>query len=169
MPGCGTGAGLSGAGLIALVYAVIEAPSEGWTSTPVVAGALVALVLLGAFVRRQRRIAEPLLDLALFRNPRFSAASSAVGVLFFALFGFLFLSTQYLQFVLGFSPSEAGVRVLPYAGAMIVGADNLSLETFPSEVEGNYVPVHTYLLAQHGVPILELVDLVVGGRPRLEQ
>jgi len=58
----------------------------------------------------------------LFRNPRFSAASAAIMVLFFALFGFLFLATQYLQFVLGFSPVEAGVRVLPYAGAMIVFA-----------------------------------------------
>lgn len=85
-------------------------------------GGITALVLLGAFARRQRRIAEPLLDLSLFRNPRFSAASAAVMVLFFALFGFLFLSTQYLQFVLGFSPSEAGIRVLPYAGAMIVFA-----------------------------------------------
>jgi len=44
-------------------------------------------------------------------------------------------------------------------GAMIVGADNLSFEAFPSEVDGNYVPIHTYLLAQHGVPILELVNL----------
>ena len=79
----------------------------------VVAAAVAALVLLGGFVRRQRRIAEPLLDLFLFRDPRFSAASTAVMVLFFALFGFLFLSTQYLQFVLGFSPLEAGIRVLP--------------------------------------------------------
>ena len=45
------------------------------------------------------------------------------------------------------------------SGAMIVGADNLSFEAFPSEVHDNYVPLHTYLLAQHGVPILELVDL----------
>jgi kynurenine formamidase len=44
-------------------------------------------------------------------------------------------------------------------GVMVVGADNLSFEAFPSEVEGNYVPLHTYLLAQHGVPIIELVDL----------
>ena len=44
-------------------------------------------------------------------------------------------------------------------GAMIVGADNLSLEAFPSEVEGDYVPVHTYLLAEQGAPILELVYL----------
>ena len=70
----------------------------------------------------QRRVAEPLLDVRLFRNARFTAASTTVMVLFFALFGFLFLSTQYLQFVLGYSPSAAGVRMLPYAGAMIVAA-----------------------------------------------
>jgi MFS family permease len=58
----------------------------------------------------------------LFSNARFTAASSTIMVLFFALFGFLFLSTQYLQFVLGYSPLGAGVRALPYAGAMIVFA-----------------------------------------------
>jgi kynurenine formamidase len=52
-----------------------------------------------------------------------------------------------------------GAQFLVEAGAMVIGADNLSFEAFPSEIEGNYVPVHTYLLAQHGVPILELVDL----------
>jgi EmrB/QacA subfamily drug resistance transporter len=116
------GATLSGTGLIALAWAVIEAPSDGWTSGPVLAAFALALVALGAFVQRQRRIREPLLDVGLFRNPRFSAASSTVMVLFFALFGFLFLATQYLQFVLGYSPLAAGVRVLPYAGAMIVFA-----------------------------------------------
>ena len=65
---------------------------------------------LGAFVVRQRRAASPLLDLELFRNPRFSAASATIMVLFFALFGFLFLATQYLQFVLGYEPLEAGGR-----------------------------------------------------------
>jgi EmrB/QacA subfamily drug resistance transporter len=117
-----TGAGLSGAGLIAAVWAVIEAPSSGWTSAPVLgAGAFAALVLL-AFVAQQRRVAEPLLDVRLFKDPRFSAASATIMLLFFALFGFLFLSTQYLQFVLGYSPSAAGLRVLPYAGAMILFA-----------------------------------------------
>ena len=77
---------------------------------------------LVAFVLQQRRTEEPLLDVSLFRNPRFTAASVTIMVLFFALFGFLFLSTQYLQFVLGYSPFDAGVRVLPYAGAMIVFA-----------------------------------------------
>jgi EmrB/QacA subfamily drug resistance transporter len=117
-----TGAGLSGVGLVALVWAVIEAPSQGWTSAPVLAAGGVAAVALVGFVVWQRRAAEPLLDVRLFADPRFTAASSTIMVLFFALFGFLFLSTQYLQFVLGYSPSAAGVRVLPYAGAMILCA-----------------------------------------------
>jgi MFS family permease len=90
------GAGLSSAGLVALVWAVIEAPAKGWASAPVLgAGALAALMLV-AFVAWQRRAGEPLLDVELFRNARFSAASGTIAVLFFALFGFLFLSTQYL-------------------------------------------------------------------------
>ena len=104
------------------MWAVIEAPSKGWTSPAVLAAGALAAVALVAFVVWQRRVAEPLLDVRLFENPRFTAASSTIMVLFFALFGFLFLSTQYLQFVLGYSPSAAGVRVLPYAGAMIVFA-----------------------------------------------
>ncbi|HEX5899559.1 MAG TPA: MFS transporter [Solirubrobacteraceae bacterium] len=117
-----TGAGLSAVGLVAFVWAVIEAPSKGWTSAPVLAAGALAAVALVAFVAWQRRVEEPLLDVRLFDNPRFTAASSTIMVLFFALFGFLFLSTQYLQFVLGYSPSGAGVRILPYAGAMIVFA-----------------------------------------------
>jgi MFS transporter, DHA2 family, multidrug resistance protein len=116
------GAALSGAGLVVLVWAIIEAPSHGWASARVLAAGALAAALLLAFVHRQRRAAEPLLDVRLFRDPRFTAASATIGLLFFALFGFLFLSTQYLQFVLGYSPSAAGVRVLPYAGAMIVFA-----------------------------------------------
>ena len=116
------GAALSGVALLALVWAVIEAPSEGWTALPVLAAFAVAGALSVAFVVQQGRVVEPLLDLELFRNPRFTAASATIMVLFFALFGFLFLCTQYLQFVLGYSPSEAGVRVLPYAAGMIVFA-----------------------------------------------
>jgi len=52
-----------------------------------------------------------------------------------------------------------GARYLVEQGAMVIGGDNLSLEAFPSEIEGNYLPVHTYLLAQHGIPIMELINL----------
>ncbi|HEY6891739.1 MAG TPA: DHA2 family efflux MFS transporter permease subunit, partial [Solirubrobacter sp.] len=116
------GAALSGVGLVALVWAIIEAPGKGWTSGPVLAAGTLAALTLTAFVIQQRRAAAPLLDLRLFRDPRFTAAGGTITILFFALFGFLFLSTQYLQFVLGFSPTAAGVRLLPYAGAMIVFA-----------------------------------------------
>src|SRR4029078_10107709 len=81
-----TGAALSGAGLVALTWAVIEAPSDGWTSPPALAPGGLALPTLGAAALRQRRVPGPLLDLTLFRDPRFSAASASVMVLFFALF-----------------------------------------------------------------------------------
>jgi hypothetical protein len=61
-----------------------------------------------------------MLDLAFFRNPRFSAASLGIASAFFALFGATFLLTQYMQFVMGFTPLEAGVRLLPFAGVILV-------------------------------------------------
>ena len=70
----------------------------------------------------ERRVAEPMLDVRFFKNPRFTAASTTVTLVFFALFGFIFLATQYLQFVLGYSPFQAGVRTLPFAVAMMVMA-----------------------------------------------
>ena len=63
----------------------------------------------------ERRSAHPLLDVTLFRNLRFTAASVSVTTAFFALFGFIFLITQYLQLVQGYSPLEAGIRTLPFA------------------------------------------------------
>lgn len=63
----------------------------------------------------------------------------------------------YLEAPAGLGMS--GAKYLVEQGAMVIGGDNLSLEAFPSEVEGNYLPVHTYLLAQHGIPIMELVNL----------
>jgi predicted MFS family arabinose efflux permease len=155
-----TGAGLSGAGLIALVWAVIEAPSQGWTSPAVLgAGALAAVALAGC-VAWQRRVAEPLLDVRLFRDARFSAASGTVMVLFFALFGFLFLCTQYLQFVLGYSPSAAGLRVLPYAGAMIVCAPLSAKLAARCGTKG--VVTTGMLLFAAGLAVAATVDLSTG-------
>ncbi len=72
----------------------------------------VAAVALAAFVAWERRVEYPMLDVRFFRNPRFTAASLTVTLVFFALIGFVFLATQYLQFVLGYSPFQAGVRTL---------------------------------------------------------
>ena len=111
---------LSVVGLVSLVTAIIEAPSHGWTSLPVVALATVSAAALAAFAVWEGHVEHPILDVKLFRNRRFSAASATITLVFFALFGFVFLSTQYLQFVLGYTPFQAGLRTLPFAAAMIV-------------------------------------------------
>jgi EmrB/QacA subfamily drug resistance transporter len=116
------GAVLSILGLLALVWAIIEAPSDGWTSPPILAAFAAAAVALTAFVAWERRVEYPMLNVRFFRNPRFSAASLTVTLVFFALVGFVFLTTQYLQFVLGYTPFEAGVRTLPFAVAMMMVA-----------------------------------------------
>src|SRR4051812_18326235 len=116
------GAGLSIVGLGALVAAIIEAPSNGWTDPLILGGFAVAVAALSSFVWWERRIDEPMLDVRFFANPRFTAASVNVTLVFFALFGFIFLATQYLQFVLGYSAFEAGLRTLPFAFALMVMA-----------------------------------------------
>ena len=97
------------------VWAIIEGPHRGWTSAAVVVAGLSATAILASFIVYESRIAHPLLDVRLFRNPRFSAASIAIASAFFGLFGFIFLITQYLQLVQGYSPLEAGVRTVPFA------------------------------------------------------
>ena len=116
------GAALSIVALGALVASIIEAPSRGWTDPLIVAGFAVAAGSLIAFVLWERHVDEPMLDVRLFANARFSAASVNVTLVFFALFGFIFLATQYLQFVLGYSAFDAGLRTLPFAGALMVMA-----------------------------------------------
>ncbi|HEX5587555.1 MAG TPA: DHA2 family efflux MFS transporter permease subunit [Acidimicrobiia bacterium] len=116
------GAALSAVALVSLVWAIIEAPHSGWTSTSVLAAFAVALIAGAAFTLRELHTPYPMLNIRFFRNPRFTAASATIMLTFFALIGFVFLATQYLQFVLGFTPLQAGVRTLPYAAAMIVAA-----------------------------------------------
>jgi len=113
------GAGLSIAGLGALVYAIIEAPARGWTD-PMILGAFgLAAILLGVLVWWELQAPYPMLKMTFFRNPRFSAASASITLVFFAMFGTVFLIAQYLQFVLGFSPFQAGIRVMPVATLII--------------------------------------------------
>ena len=113
---------LSSAAMALLVFTIIEAPSDGWAAARTLAGFAVSAVLLAAFIMRERRAAHPMLDVRLFRNLRFSAASGAVTVSFFTLFGFIFLMTQYFQFVRGYGPLSTGVRLLPVALAVGVGS-----------------------------------------------
>jgi EmrB/QacA subfamily drug resistance transporter len=119
------GAVLSITGLTALLYAIIEAPGYGWTDRRILVAFAIGGVLLVAFVLWEARAEYPMVNLDFFKNPRFTAASAAVTTLFFAMFGSLFLLTQYFQFVLGYSPLETGVRLVPWAAVMLVVSPNV--------------------------------------------
>ena len=116
------GAGLSIAGLATLVYALIEAPAMGWTDPTILTALGAGIVLLVLFAIRELHTDHPMLDVTFFKNPRFTAASSAITLVFFAMFGYSFLLTQYFQFVLGYSAAETGVRMLPLALTLMVTA-----------------------------------------------
>ncbi len=109
------GLGLSTAGISLLVFTIIEAPDSGWASTRSVVGFLVAAALLLGFVSWERRSRAPMLDVSLFRNPRFSAACGAVTVSFFTLLGFIFVITQYFQLIKRYDPLSTGIHLLPVA------------------------------------------------------
>jgi MFS family permease len=106
---------LSSAAMALLVFTIIEAPACGWGAGRSLAGLAASALLLPAFIARERSAAHPMLDVRLFRNMRFSAASGAVTVSFFTLSGFIFLITQYFQVIRGYGPLPAGVRLLPVA------------------------------------------------------
>jgi DHA2 family multidrug resistance protein-like MFS transporter len=98
-----------------LVFTVIEGPRWGWTSTTTLMGFAGAALLLAAFVAWELRVTKPLLDVRIFKVARFSAAAAGIAAAFFALFGFIFLVTQYFQFVKGYSTLSAGLHTLPFA------------------------------------------------------
>src|SRR5581483_8652836 len=113
---------LSSAAIGMLVYTIIEAPNRGWGSTLSVGGFAISAALIAAFIVVERRRPHPMIDVSLFRNPAFSAASGSVTLAFFALFGFIFLITQYMQFVRGWSSLSTGVRILPVATTIAIGS-----------------------------------------------
>ena len=115
------GAVLSTAGLATLVWGIIEAPRRGWTSPAMLTSFVVSIALLAGFIAWERHTTHPMLDLTFLRSARFSAAAGSVTLVFFALFGSIFFLTQYLQSVLGYTPLQAGVRVIPVA-TLVLGA-----------------------------------------------
>ena len=116
------GALLSMGAVSALILAIIEGPGWG-AASPLLAITVATAVVLGlGFVLRERQAEYPLLDLALFRLPRFSTGVAAVSLAFFSMVGFIFGLTQYLQFVQGHTPLAAGMRFLPAAGGFMLGA-----------------------------------------------
>jgi EmrB/QacA subfamily drug resistance transporter len=130
------GAALSILGLVALVYSIIQAPEHGWTSAGVLATFACSIAALVAFAVWESRVASPMLDTSFFRNPRFTVASVGIMLLFFAMFGSVFLLTQYLQFVMGYDALDAGIRLLPMAVTMLLVAPNSArfVERFGTKV-----------------------------------
>ncbi len=109
---------LSIAAISSLVFTIIEAPEWGWTDPATLVGFAVAASLLAVFVWWELRVAQPMLPVRIFTNMRFSAASVSVTSAFFALFGFIFVITQYFQLIRGYGPFEAGLRTIPVAVAI---------------------------------------------------
>jgi EmrB/QacA subfamily drug resistance transporter len=114
------GLALGTVGVTLLTLAIIEGPSWGWRSASILTLFLVALVALVSFVLYELRRVGPLLDVRIFTNRTFSAGAGAIAINYFALFGFIFLITQYFQLIRGYSALSAGVHTLPFAGVVMV-------------------------------------------------
>ena len=117
-----TGVGLITASALGLVWGLVRANSRGWTSPEIVASLIAGVVLLVVFVAWERRAREPMLPMRFFRNRAFAAANAASLLMFFGMFGSIFLLTQYLQNVQGNSPLDAGLRMLPWTGMPMIVA-----------------------------------------------
>ncbi len=141
------GALLSILGLGLVLWAIIEAPNRGWTSASIIGIGVAGVATVAAFVAWETHSDHPMLNLGFFRAPRFSAASSSLALGVFGLFGALFVQTQFLQFDLGFSAIQAGVRILPVAAMLVIAAP---LSPFIVRAVGSKLTAATGLVAIAG-------------------
>ncbi|MFD7510979.1 MFS transporter [Streptomyces sp. NPDC059853] len=116
------GTALASGGLFGVVLAIVRAHEHGWTSGSVLAGFALGALLLAAFVRHEARTPEPLLPLGLFRSRAFTAINITSLLMYAGMFGSIFLLTQFLQLIMGYSPMEAGVRMLPWTAMPMIVA-----------------------------------------------
>ncbi|MFE2045024.1 MFS transporter [Streptomyces sp. NPDC059477] len=105
---------LASGGLFGIVFGLVRGPAEGWTGTPVLLGLFGGGALLAGFVLHGSRAAAPMLPMRLFRSRAFAGINAASMLMFLGMFGSIFLLSQYMQGVLGYSPTEAGLRMLPW-------------------------------------------------------
>jgi EmrB/QacA subfamily drug resistance transporter len=116
------GALLSIIGIVSLVYGLIEAPAKGWGSASTLVAFAVGAVVLAGFVAWERHVDEPMLDIRFFRNGAFSTGTTGMILVFMAMYGVMFLITQYFQLILGYTPLDSALRFLPMAPIMIIVA-----------------------------------------------
>jgi EmrB/QacA subfamily drug resistance transporter len=105
---------LGGLGLLGIVWGLVNGNADGWTSPQIVTALAAGAIVLAGFVAWELRAAEPMLPMRFFRNRAFSAANGASLFMYFGMFGSIFLLTQFFQTAQGYSPLEAGLRVLPW-------------------------------------------------------
>jgi EmrB/QacA subfamily drug resistance transporter len=108
------GLALAGGGVLGLTWGAIRANTAGWTSTEVITALAAGIVLVAAFIAFERRAKQPMVSPALFQSRTFTAANGVSFFMYAGLFGALFLMSQLLQTGLGYSPLQAGIRLLPW-------------------------------------------------------
>jgi EmrB/QacA subfamily drug resistance transporter len=116
------GLGLASAGLLGIVWGLIHGQGDGWTSPRIVASLTIGALLTAGFVVWETRTKQPMLPMRFFRNRAFAAANGASLLMYFGMFGSIFLLTQFLQTAQGHSPFGAGLRVLPWTAMPMVVA-----------------------------------------------
>ncbi|MFG2271739.1 MFS transporter [Streptomyces chartreusis] len=107
---------LASGGLFGIVYGLVRGPADGWSGRLVLTGLFAGGALLVGFVIYSTRAKNPMLPMRLFRSRAFSGINAASMLMFLGMFGSIFLLSQYMQIVLGYSPTEAGLRMLPWTG-----------------------------------------------------
>jgi MFS transporter, DHA2 family, multidrug resistance protein len=183
-------AGLSVVAVLALVYGLKEIAASGLERTPLLS-ILLGLGVGVLLARRQQTLADPLLDLRLFRSRRFSASLAAITSTFAVMFGIFLFIAQYLQLVLGYSPLEAGLWTAPsslgfiagamlssvlvrlvrpafvVAGGLVLAAAGLALLTQVGSDSSVSVVVVASVILSLGIaaPVTLLTDLIVGSVP----
>ncbi|MFJ4540926.1 MFS transporter [Streptomyces tibetensis] len=107
---------LASGGLFGIVYGLVRGPADGWTGGLVLTGLFTGTALLTGFILYSTRAKNPMLPMRLFRSRAFAGINAASLLMFLGMFGSIFLLSQYMQGVLGYSPTEAGLRMLPWTG-----------------------------------------------------
>jgi EmrB/QacA subfamily drug resistance transporter len=132
-------------GMLGVVFALVSTTNDGWTSGKVLGSLSAGIVLLVAFVLWELRAQAPMLPMRLFANRAFTAVNVTSMLMFAAMFGLVFLLTQFMQNIQGFSPLEAGVRMLAWTAMPVVVAP---LASFLTAWIGNRLVVALGLLAE---------------------
>ncbi|MFH8614422.1 DHA2 family efflux MFS transporter permease subunit [Streptomyces sp. NPDC017979] len=146
---------LASGGLFGIVYALINGHVEGWTSPPVLGGLIVGALLLAAFVRHGTVSTHPMLPMRLFRNRAFTGINIAGVLMFLGMFGSIFLLSQFFQNVVGYSPTEAGLRMLPWTAMPLLVAPVAGV--LSDRIGGRPVVVAGLALQAAGLALFALV------------